>query len=407
MVTGEVDVTHAEVTEPTLRFGAFIAPLHSPKQNPTLAFQRDLELVERLEDFGFDEAWFGEHHGIGFEIIACPEIFIAAAAERTKRIKLGTGVLSLPYHHPLMVADRMVMLDHLTRGRVMMGVGPGAFPSDAYMLGLDYQALRPRMPEALEAVLALLDGSEPVTRSTDWFTLQEAALNLRPYTQPRFEIAAAATVSPTGPRLAGRFGTGLLSLSSTTPEGFKALEGAWSIVEEEAQRHDQQVSRASWRLVGFFHLAETERQAREDVKYGLAEFSRYFRNMGRGNPSSFIPFDMHDLDDTIDHLNASGSAIIGTPDRMVAQLRDLQKQTGGFGTYLGYVHDMANRDATLYSHELFAREVMPHFQPSMASLERAFAFGTREGFGQHIVQAWTKATHDHQADKAAAGEGGR
>ena len=81
--------------------------------------------------------WFGEHHSGGYELIACPEVFIAAAAERTKHIRLGTGVVSLPYHHPLMVADRWVLLDHLTRGRVMFGTGPGALPSDAYMMGID------------------------------------------------------------------------------------------------------------------------------------------------------------------------------------------------------------------------------------------------------------------------------
>jgi limonene 1,2-monooxygenase len=397
-------MTPAQEYPQQIGFGAFIAPLHSPRQNPTLAFERDLEFVERLDDFGFDEVWFGEHHGIGFEIISAPEIFMAAAAQRTARIKLGTGVLSLPYHHPLIVADRMVLLDHLTRGRTILGVGPGAFPSDAHMMGIDYQQLRPRMPDALEAITRLLESDEPVTMETEWFTLRDARLNLRPYTQPRFELAMAATVSPTGPRLAGRFGGGLLSLGSTTPEGFKALAGMWAIAEAEAKRYGRTVSRADWRLVGFYHLAETEEQARRDVKYGLQEFARYFRYMGRNNPSSFIPFDMLDLDETIDHLNKTGTAIIGTPDRMVEQLKLLQEQTGGFGKYLGYTHDMANREATLYSHELFAREVMPHFQPHMSSLEAAFEFGTRGDFGQHIVQAWASATQRYARDSTAGAD---
>jgi len=104
------------------RFGIFLAPFHPVGQNPTLALQRDLELIEHLDRLGFDEAWIGEHHSAGFEIIASPEVFIAAAAERTRRIRLGTGVSSLPYHQPLMLADRMVLLDHLSGGRVMLGV---------------------------------------------------------------------------------------------------------------------------------------------------------------------------------------------------------------------------------------------------------------------------------------------
>src|SRR3954451_6520407 len=118
-----------------LRFGISPAPSPEPHRNPTLALERDLELIERLDELGYDEAWIGEHHSAGFEIIASPEVFIAAAAQRTKHIRLGTGVSSLPYHHPLMLADRMVLLDHLTRGRVMLGCGPGALPSDAFMMG--------------------------------------------------------------------------------------------------------------------------------------------------------------------------------------------------------------------------------------------------------------------------------
>ena len=114
-----------------LTFGAFIAPFHPVGQNPTLAIERDLELVVRLDQLGFNEAWIGEHHSAGYEIIASPEVAIAVLSQRTKNIKLGTGVSSLPYHQPLILADRMVLLDHITRGRVMFGVGPGALPSDA------------------------------------------------------------------------------------------------------------------------------------------------------------------------------------------------------------------------------------------------------------------------------------
>src|SRR6266480_6944524 len=120
-----------------MRFGIFLAPFHPVGQNPTAALQRDLEMIVRLDELGYDEAWIGEHHSAGYEIIASPEVFIAVAAERTKRIRFGTGVSSLPYHHPFMLADRMVLLDHLTLGSAMFGVGPGELPSDAFMLGID------------------------------------------------------------------------------------------------------------------------------------------------------------------------------------------------------------------------------------------------------------------------------
>src|SRR5207253_3742962 len=143
-----------------LKFGIFMAPFHPLGEDPTLALERDLELLQWLDYLGFDEAWIGEHHSAGWEIIASPEVFIATAAERTKHLKLGTGVISLPYHHPLMVANRMILLDHLTKGRVMLGVGPGALATDAYMLGIDPLTQRPRMDEALGILMRLLTETE-------------------------------------------------------------------------------------------------------------------------------------------------------------------------------------------------------------------------------------------------------
>ena len=108
-----------------LKTGIFLAPFHPLAENPLLAIERDMELLEHLDRLNYHEAWIGEHHSGGFEIIACPEMFIAAAAERTRHIRLGTGVVSLPYHNPFTVAGRMMQLDYMTRGRAMFGVGPG------------------------------------------------------------------------------------------------------------------------------------------------------------------------------------------------------------------------------------------------------------------------------------------
>src|SRR5438874_13250025 len=238
-----------------LRFGVFLAPFHPAGQNPTLALERDLELITRLDELGFDEAWVGEHHSAGFEIIASPEVFIAAAAARTGHIRLGTGVSSLPYHHPFMLADRMVLLDHLTLGRAMFGVGPGALPSDAFMMGIDPIRQRDMMDEALEAILALFRSDEPITRECGWFTLRDARLHMKPYSRPHMEVAVAAQVSPAGARAAGRHGVGLLSLGATTTGGFDALGHQWGVCESTAAEHGGTVDRGRWRLVGPMHIA--------------------------------------------------------------------------------------------------------------------------------------------------------
>jgi limonene 1,2-monooxygenase len=381
-----------------LSFGIFLAPFHPVGQNPTLALERDLELLVRLDELGFDEAWIGEHHSAGYEIIASPETFIAVASQRTGHIRLGTGVSSLPYHQPLILADRMVLLDHLTRGRVMFGVGPGALPSDAFMMGIDPMTQRERMEESLEAILALLDGSELVSRQTAWFTLRDARLQLRPYTHPRFEIAVAAQISPSGPRAAGRFGLGLLSIGATTAGGFDVLGSHWNVMEERATEFGTTVDRRKWRLVGPMHLADTEEQARKDVEFGLKQWVDYFERVAALPlaPSTLDPGKM------VDALMEIGFAVVGTPEMAAAQIERLIEQSGGFGTYLLMAHEWADREATNHSYELFAREVIPRFQGSLGSLEdsRDWAAENRPQFIGSVGNAIMQSITDHNAEKA-------
>ncbi len=380
-----------------LRFGIFLAPFHPAGQNPTLAIERDLELIVRLDQLGYNEAWIGEHHSAGFEIIASPEVFIAAAAQRTKNIRLGTGVSSLPYHHPLILADRMVLLDHLTRGRAMLGVGPGALPSDAFMMGIDPARQREMMEESLEAMIALLTDDEPVNMVTDWFTLKDARLQLRPYTHPCFEIGVAAQISPAGPRAAGRFGVALLSLGATTAGGFDVLGAHWQTAEERSAQFGTSVDRRKWRLVGPMHIRETEEQAQADVAYGLADWVKYFQEVA----ALPIAPNTDDHATILDAMNASGIAVIGTPEMAIVQIQRLIEQSGGFGTYLFMAHDWADPKATLASYELFAREVMPVFQSSAerAVRSRNWAAENRPEFMNAAITAVGKAITDHQAER--------
>jgi limonene 1,2-monooxygenase len=385
-----------------LRFGAFYAPFHPVGQSPTLALEYDLDRVVALERLGYDEVWFGEHHSGGYEIISCPEIFIAAAAERTKHVKLGTGVVSLPYHHPWMVADRMVLLDHLTRGRVILGTGPGALPTDAYQMGIDPVNQRRMMEESLEAILSLLRTEEPVTRETDWFTMRDCRLQVRPYSDPHFEVAVAAMVSPSGPRLAGRFGVSLLSLSMTAMEGFAAIGQAWKTVEDMAERHQQPPpSRDNWRVLGIMHLADTKDQAMEDCTFGLQRFANYF-----GGGAGFVPLANATNGEAktgrafVEEYAAAGSVVIGTPAEAIEHIENLVEQAGGFGTFLLMGHDWADREATLHSFELFAREVMPHFQGQLHSAigSHDWATNKREELFGRATEAIFKAIGDHASE---------
>jgi limonene 1,2-monooxygenase len=383
-----------------VNFGVFITPFHPVGQSPTVALEYDLERVVALDRLGYDEAWFGEHHSGGYELIACPEVFIATAAERTRHIRLGTGVVSLPYHHPLMVADRWVLLDHLTRGRVMFGTGPGALPSDAYMMGIDPVDQRRMMQESLDAILALFRAGpdERVNRQSDWFTLRDAALHIRPYTWPYPEISTAAMVSPSGPRLAGTLGTSLLSLSMSVPGGFAALENAWQIVTDkarEAGRDDP--DRANWRVLGIVHLADSREQAIDDCTYGLQDFANYFGAAGFVPLSNTVAGEPQSAREFVADYAAKGNCCIGTPDDAISYISGLLEQSGGFGTFLLLGHDWADPQATYHSYDLFARKVIPHFKGQLAAgrASHEWAKGKRDQLLGRAGEAVVNAIKEH------------
>ena len=382
-----------------MRNGIFMAPFHPVDEDPTMALARDLELVEWLDRLGYDEAWIGEHHSAGFEIIASPELFIAAVAERTRHIRLGTGVVSLPYHNPLMTANRIIQLDHMTRGRVMFGAGPGLLPSDASMLGIDPSTQRDRMAEALDVILRLFAG-ETVSETTEWYTLNEARLHLLPYSDPYPEVAVASSITPSGGRLAGKYDLGMLCVAATQAGGFDALGENWKIANEIAQEtRGKPMDPRRLRLVGPVHIAETREKARENVQFGIHKWLDYF---SRINPTSSAQVDNRG-GDPVDTMIASGSAVIGTADDAVAQIRRLQDKQGDFGCFLQLAHNWADFDSTKKSYELWQRYVMP--QLTGANRNRDISLEWTTEHGERLMGGAMKAAMEmfekHQKEQAA------
>jgi limonene 1,2-monooxygenase len=379
-----------------LRSGIFLAPFHNHDENPTLSIERDLELLEHLDRLNYHEAWIGEHHSGGFELIACPEMFVAAAAQRTRHIRLGTGVVSLPYHNPFMLADRMVQLDHMTRGRAMLGVGPGALVHDALKIGIDPGEQRRMMNEAFDVIVRLLKG-EVVNCQTDWFNLVGAQLQLRPYTRPTMELAVAAARSPSGSLLAGRYGIGMLSIGGTSPAQMERHTANWGLYEETARANGHRPDRRNWRVVGLFHLAETREQARKNVEFGVKAFADYFRDVAT------FPIIPPDVADPVNWLVETGTACIGTPDDAVAYLDRLIAGSGGFGVLCELAQNWADWAATRRHYELMARFVHPRYQQSRDLLRESYDFATRHhgDFIGRASAAIQKEIDRHTASQAA------
>jgi limonene 1,2-monooxygenase len=378
-----------------LRNGIFLAPFHPVDEDPTLCIQRDLELVEHLDRLGYEEAWIGEHHSAGYEIIPSPELFIAAAAERTKRIKLGTGVVSLPYHNPLTTANRIIQLDHQTMGRVMFGVGPGLLPSDAFQMGIDPSVQRDRMVQAIDVILRLFAG-ERVTHKTDWFTLVDATCQVRPYTWPHPEIAVASSVTPSGGKLAGRHGFGMLCVAATQTGGYDALGINWKVANDTAAENGRKMDPERLRLVGPVHIAETREQAFANIKFGFDKWRDYFAGItavaGREGMN----------DQSVEDLIKAGVIVVGTPDDAIAQLRRLQEKQGEFGCFLQLAHNWANFEHTKKSYELWQRHVTPVINKANVGREEAFAWArdNRERFIGAAIGAAMSTIQKHQEEEA-------
>jgi limonene 1,2-monooxygenase len=377
-------------------FGAFMAPFHPTHDHPLLALERDLELITWLDELAFDEVWVGEHHSAGWEYISSPELFLAVAAERTRHIKLGTGVVSLPYHQPMLVAERMALLDNLTRGRVLFGVGPGALVTDALMFGVDPSRTRAMQDEAMGVILRLFTETEPITVESDWFTLRNAVLQVRPYTRPYMPIAVASMQSPSGPALAGKYGAGLLSIGVFA--GFRGvvdLKAQWQVAEDAAAQHGRSVSRDAWRLVVPIHLAESRADAvaqiHERATRWLTQYQRdvLSRPLPEGVPEN----------QAVEALIDRGAWLVGTPDDCIAMVERLEELSGGFGGLLVMVQDWATREQQRRSYELLSRYVMPRFTGALAGVDAAHRLGmaertdSSEAMRQAIEKAFAAREH--------------
>ena len=350
-----------------LGFGAFLAPHHPIGENPMLQFRRDIKFVQHLDELGYDEFWCGEHHSSGWEMIASPEMFLAAAAEHTKRIKLATGVVSLPYHHPYNVAQRMVQLDWMSGGRAIFGSGPGALPSDAYTLGIDPMTQRDRQDEAIGVIRRLFKG-ERVTHKSDWFTMQDAALQLLPL-QEDMPFAVASQISPSGMTLAGKYGIGIISLGSMAPEGLTALPTQWGFAETAAKKAGTTVDRKNWRVLLNWHIAETKEKAIEEARVGLQRWHNQYivATLQRPGASAFKT-----PDEAIEQMTAPGSAaVIGTPDDLIDMIKKVYSSSGGFGHCVGFVHVWANPENTFRSWDMVARYVIPEINGYVAKLRES------------------------------------
>ena len=354
-----------------MRLGYFTMPLHPPDSDISVTLEHDLMQMEVLDRLGFCEAWIGEHFTSVWENIPAPDQFIAAALARTENIVFGTGVTCMPNHDPFMIAHRIAQLDNLAKGRFYWGVGSGGFPGDFDVFGINSESGEHRgmSQNSIELILDMWAKPEPGLYTHEhWdFNIPEPVpeiglrVHMQPYQKPHPPIAVAGVSSRSDTLVyAGEKGWIPLSIN-LVPSA--TLNTHWEAIEEGAKKSGRIPDRGQWRIAREVHVAETTEQARQEVLEGTIgrDFRQYFIPlMAHMDALSLFKTEDDIPDEAIDPEYLINNVwIVGSPDDVTEQIRELYKQVGGFGVLLAMGHEWDPRESGENSMKLLANKVLP------------------------------------------------
>ena len=343
-----------------MKFSFFMMPTHHPSENPTLAFHRDIDLIPYVESLGYDSFHIGEHHSGGWETMPSPEMALSMAAAKTGRIRLGTSVVNLPFHHPYQVAERIAFLDHLSYGRAILGIGPSSLVTDKKLFNIDSDAARRMMAESADIIVRLLEADDPISHEGEFWQFNDLRLQLKSYQQPRLPLALPTTGGAESLDMAARHDMELWTPCGLNRPGDGVFTEFWQNFEGACERHGKTADRDNWHLVSNFYLADTREEAWADVSEGIMRETGYFTSIGfaplyeayKGQPiSEYTPQSVVERRDWV----------VGTPDDAIAWIEKKIADNGMFGGIMLTTHEWAGSEKLKRSLELFARYVIPHF----------------------------------------------
>ena len=353
-----------------MKLGLFMMPCHPPERNIYDSHQWDLDYLELADGLGYDEAWIGEHFTTPWEPIPAPDIMIAQALMRTKRIVRAPGAHLLPFHHPSELAHRVAYLDHIAQGRLMFGIGASGLPTDWALFDVDGYAGQHRemTREALEIILKIWEDKGPFEYKGEFWNVTVTdtmwglcKFFLTPYQKPHPPIGVAS-LNYRSPTLVIAGEKGFIPLSLALNTDF--CKSHWEAVEEGAQRTGKTPRRSDWRLVRDVYVADTDEEARHGALSSMTAraWNDYLLRL-------FRQFDLmkvfkHDaaLPDeavTVEYL-ADKMWLVGSPETVARKIRELYQDVGGFGALITLVYDhWQNQEGWEKSTRLLAEEVMP------------------------------------------------
>jgi alkanesulfonate monooxygenase SsuD/methylene tetrahydromethanopterin reductase-like flavin-dependent oxidoreductase (luciferase family) len=351
-----------------LKLGLFMMPTHPPGKPTVQCYDEDVELIKLADQLGFSEAFIGEHATMAWENIPAPDPFIARVAPETARIRLGTGVVLMPYHHPGNTANRIAQLDHLTRGRINFGVGISGVPTDLELFGVDPSDGRPgqMMMRAIDVILRLWTEDPPYDLPGEHWPIQIKSQNattglgrpLRPYQQPHPPIFIPGSGAQS--RLMQTAGERGWYPMSTNFAHARVLLGHWAQYARGAGAAGRTPDRTCWRISRDVYVDETNQAARAFARDGSLgrTYEQYWFPLLKTLDLATSDEGMPAADVTLDYL-LDNLWLVGDPDEVARRIRDLHERVGGFGTLLMVTLDWDDPERWRRSMRLLATEVMP------------------------------------------------
>ncbi|MEK7385857.1 MAG: LLM class flavin-dependent oxidoreductase, partial [candidate division NC10 bacterium] len=365
----------------TVKLGMFTMPFHHPDRDYATILEEDQEAILLADRLGFTEAFVGEHFSSWSERITSPLIFLATLISRTTQIRFGTGVINLPQLHPATVAAHAAMFDQLSRGRFIMGIGPGGLVSDLEMFDVGQAELRPQMVlESIDAILKLWAQDPPyeidgrfwkISLKDNIWPEYRVGYVPRPYQQPHPPIALSIlTPNSNSAKTAGE--RGWIPISGQFFHR-RYLRGHWEKYVEGCEAAGRRPDPDVWRVSRSVLVTETDAEAEDylaDPDNGLSFYYRFFiRSFSSARKALFMlkpDLLLPDEDVTVDTVKRA-LIIAGSPRRVLDQLVALRDETGHFGTLLMGGHDWDQPKLWRRSMELLATDVMPKFAKHAAA----------------------------------------
>jgi alkanesulfonate monooxygenase SsuD/methylene tetrahydromethanopterin reductase-like flavin-dependent oxidoreductase (luciferase family) len=357
-----------------MRLGYFTMPVHPMHRNWTETLKEDREAIILADKLGFHDAFMGEHLTDRCENVTNSMLFQATLISETKQIKLATGTTNLSQMHPVLVAVQAAMFDHLAEGRFILGISPGALPSDSEALGTLDEDRNKMLAESIDVILAIWERDAPydidfpdnrykvTTRTTSMPAIGVGYMG-KPYQQPRPEIVGTV-VAPFSPGvvLMGRRDFHPLSANFLLS---KHLKSHWENYRKGKAEAGEEANVADWRVARAIFVADDDKVAaryarQDDASPYSFYYSQMLAKMKRGKRLYVFKSHKEQPDEEITHDHVMEHCVIhGSINKVVDAILALREETGDFGELVYAGMDWVDAELAKRSMQLMAEEVMP------------------------------------------------